>query len=41
MAIYWWYRIKITILHAIYEWSERKSCEAEDRMIELANRYDW
>lgn len=41
LVLYWWHRIKVKILHAIYEWSDRKSTAAEDRMIELAKRYDW
>ena len=41
LALYWWHRLKVQTLHAIYEWADRKSTAAEDRMMELARRYDW
>jgi len=40
LALYWWHRLKVKTLHAINEWSDRKSIAAEDRMIERAKRYD-
>ena len=41
LALYWWHRLKVQTLHAINGWSDRKSVAAEDRMLELAKRYDW
>jgi len=41
LAIYWWQRSKISTIHAIWSWSNRKSVDAENKMIELAKKHGW
>ena len=39
--LYYYFRIKITILHSIWQWADRKSNLTEERMLQLAKLYDW
>lgn len=41
LAIYWWHRTKVRSLQIAAGWAEKRCVKAEDKMIELAKRYDW
>jgi len=41
LALYWWHRIKVRTLQIAAALTEKQCAKAENKMLELAKRYDW